>query len=139
MRGERLNKTVQAVFLAALLVIAGCAEQQDQPSGRDYTVRGQVRQLPDPANPASGQFFVSHEAIDDWVGRDGKVVGMDPMMMSFEVAEGVSLEGLQRGDAIEFTLHVDWKAGTPVEITAIRKLPPGTRLVFREAKPPREQ
>lgn len=139
MRGKGLNTTVQAVFLAALMVVAGCAEQQEQQSGRDYTVRGQVRQLPRPANPAAGGFFVSHEAIDDWVGRDGKVVGMDPMMMSFEVAEGVSLEGLQRGDMIEFTLHVDWRASTPVEITAIRKLPPGTKLVFREAKPPREQ
>lgn len=139
MRGEGLNKTVQAVFLAALMVVAGCTKQEKQSSGRDYTVRGQVRQLPDPANPAAGQFFVSHEAIDDWVGREGKIVGMDPMTMSFEVAEGVSLEGLQRGDVIEFTLHVDWKASPPVEITAIRKLPPGTRLVFREAKPPREQ
>ena len=117
------------------MVVAGCAEQS---SGRDHTVRGQVRQLPDPANPAGG-FFVSHEAIDDWVGRDGTVVGMDPMTMSFAVAEGVSLEGLQRGDVIEFTLHADWEASPPVEITAIRKLPPGTKLVFREAKPPREQ
>jgi Cu/Ag efflux protein CusF len=137
MRG--LNKTIQAVFLAALVVAVGCAEQEERQSGRDYTVRGQVRQLPDPANPAAGQFFVSHEAIDDWAGRDGKVVGMDPMMMSFEVAEGVSLEGLQRGDVIEFTLHVDWRSGTPVEITAIRRLPPGTKLVFREAKPPQAQ
>lgn len=118
------------------MVVAGCAEQS---SGRDHTVRGQVRQLPDPANPAGGGLFVSHEAIDDWVGRDGTVVGMDPMTMPFPVAEGVPLEGLQPGDVIEFTLHADWEASPPVEITAIRKLPPGTKLVFREAKPPREQ
>ncbi|HKV09386.1 MAG TPA: copper-binding protein [Thermoanaerobaculia bacterium] len=120
--------------MAVLLLAAGCTAQGGGP-GRDYTVRGQVRQLPDPATPGSG-LYLSHEAIDDWVGRSGEVEGMDPMTMPFEVADGVSLEGIQVADVIEFTLHVDWKADVPVEITRIRELPVGTKLVFREAKPP---
>jgi hypothetical protein len=134
MRG-RGSSTIVLASCLTLLAAAGCGGR----SGRDYTVRGQVRQLPDPANPAASGLYVSHEAIDEWVGRSGEVEGMDPMVMPFEVAEGISLEGLQPGDVIEFTLHVDWEASPPVEITSLRELPPGTRLVFREARPPRKQ
>ena len=130
MRGTR--RAFAAV--AVLLLAAGCAAQGGGP-GRDYTVRGQVRQLPDPATPGSG-LYISHEAIDEWVGRSGEVEGMDPMVMPFEVADGVSLEGIDVADVIELTLHVDWEADVPVEITRIRELPAGTKLVFREAKPP---
>jgi Cu/Ag efflux protein CusF len=128
-----MGATKRALKAAAVLLLAaGCAGKGG--SGRDYTVRGQVRQIPDPATPGSG-LYLSHEAIDDWAGRSGKVEGMDPMTMPFEVADGVSLEGIEPTDVIEFTLHVDWEADTPVEITHIRELPPGTKLVFREAKP----
>ena len=119
----------------ALLLAAGCSGREA--SGRDYVVRGQVRQLPGPAGSAH-ELSISHEAVDDWTTRDGVVQGMDPMTMPFEVAEGVSLEGIEVGDVIEFTLHVDWGADTEVEITRVHELPAGTKLVFREAKPPRE-
>jgi Cu/Ag efflux protein CusF len=119
----------------ALLLAAGCSGREA--SGRDYTVRGQVRQLPDPAASAN-DLSIAHEAIDDWTTRDGTVQGMDPMTMPFEVAEEVSLDGIEVGDVIEFTLHVDWGAETEVEITRVRELPAGTKLTFREAKPPRE-
>ena len=123
--------TTFALAGAALLVgiAGGCAR------GRDYTVRGLVVEAPDPANPAAG-LYLYHEAIDDWVGRDGKNDGMDPMAMPFPVARGVPLTGLVNNDKVEVTLHVDWNADTAVEITKLRKLPPDTRLVFRAAKPP---
>lgn len=129
MRGTR--RAFAAV--AVLLLAAGCAAPGG--SGRDYTVRGQVRQLPDPATPGSG-LYISHEAIDEWAGRSGEVEGMDPMIMPFEVADGVSLEGIEVADVIEFTLHVDWEADVPVEITRLRELPRDTKLDYREAKPP---
>lgn len=129
MRGTR--RALAAVAL--LLLAAGCAAKGG--SGRDYTVRGQVRQLPDPATPGSG-LYIGHEAIDEWVGRSGEVEGMDPMVMPFEVADGVSLEGIEVADVIEFTLHVDWEADVPVEITRIRELPRDTKLEYREARPP---
>jgi len=116
--------------MLALLIVAGCGAR----GGRDYTVRGKVAQLPAPNQPASA-FQIAHQAVDDFVGRDGKVTGMDPMTMSFPLARGVSLAGLAVDDPIEFTLHVDWAADPAVEITRIRKLPPGTRIVFRAAQP----
>jgi hypothetical protein len=122
-----------ALACAALLIAAGCDGCGTR--GRDYTVRGMVVQAPDPANPAGG-VYLYHEAIDDWVSRDGKQDGMDPMAMPFPVAKGVPLTGLAANDKVEATLHVDWDADTAVQITRLRKLPPDTRLVFRSAKPP---
>ncbi|HWN45449.1 MAG TPA: copper-binding protein [Thermoanaerobaculia bacterium] len=124
------------LFLLAVLSLAGCSGRKE--SGRTYTVRGQVTQLPDPGNPGTG-LYLNHEAIDDFVSRDGETVGMDPMTMSFLVDEEVSLEGIAVGDVVEFKLHVDWGADTEVEIVEIRELPSGTKLVYRAAKPPKEQ
>lgn len=119
---------------AVLLLAAACA--QEAKGGRDYTVRAQVVQTPDPAKHADG-LYLYHEAIDDWMGRSGEVEGMDPMSMPFPVATGVPLAEIQTNDKVEVTLHVDWNADTPVEITRIRELPPDTEIVFRAAKPPR--
>jgi hypothetical protein len=130
------------LFFGALMIasLAGCGpseapESGGQATGHTYKVRGQVTQLPDPANPGSG-LYLQHEAVDDFVDREGKTVGMDPMNMPFPVAAGVSLEGIAPADYVEIDLHVDWQADSPVAITRIRKLPPDTRLVFRAAKPP---
>jgi hypothetical protein len=116
--------------LLALVLVAGCAR------GRDYAVRGRVVQLPAPGNPASG-FVVAHQAIDDFVDRQGEVVGMDPMTMSFPLGPKVSLAGLAVGDPIELTLHVDWRQSPPIHIVRVKKLPPGTPIVFRAAEPPK--
>jgi Copper binding periplasmic protein CusF len=126
-----------AVLLVVLAPLAACKPRQTaRQGGRTYTVRGQVIQLPDPAQPGSG-LVLQHEAVDDFVGRDGTVVGMDPMAMPFPVAPGVSLAGIAPADVVEFDLNVDWKADPAVAITRVRKLPPGTKLVFRAAKLPR--
>ena len=118
-----------------LLLAAGCSGRSDEAAGgQHYTVRGQVKQLPDPRNPATG-LYVTHEAIDNWVGMDGEVEGMDSMTMPFQVDEDVSLDGIEPNDVIEFEVHVDWEADLPVEITSLRELPPGTRLVFDSADP----
>ncbi len=112
------------------LALAACGGR----GGRDYTVRGKVAQLPQAGQPASA-FMIAHEPVDDFVDRDGKVSGMDSMTMSFPLARGVTPAGLAVGDPIRFTLHVDWAADRPVEITRLEKLPPGTPIVFRAARP----
>jgi Cu/Ag efflux protein CusF len=129
---ERARAVRWAVLLLipGLLGLAGCADK-----GRTYTTRGQVMQLPDPANPG---LTLNHEAIDQFVDRQGELVGMDPMSMPFPVAKGVSLEGIQVGDVVEFKLHVDWGGNPEVEITEVRELPAGTKLDFRAAKPQKE-
>jgi len=143
--GKRRLLRTAPTLLCAFALAAGCARPARESAngsdisgkeGRTYTTRGQVTQLPDPAHPGSG-LSLSHEAIDEFVDRDGKTVGMDPMNMPFPVAPGVSLNGIAPGDVVEFDLHVDWQADTPVAITRIRKLPPATRLVFRTAAPDR--
>jgi hypothetical protein len=135
---RRFAAAALALLSAFAIVTAACKPAQKEggvrKGGRTYTVRGQVTQLPDPASPGSG-LSLSHEAIDDFVGRDGTIVGMDPMNMPFPVASGVSLAGISPADIVEFDLNVDWQNDLPVAITRIRKLPPGTELDFRAAAP----
>ncbi|MEA2560351.1 MAG: hypothetical protein QOH06_1855 [Acidobacteriota bacterium] len=134
--GVRARAFRWTLFLLAVLSLAGCSGGKD--SGRTYTVRGQVTQLPDPGNPGRG-LYLNHEAVDDFVSRDGEIVGMDPMTMPFPVDEKVPLAGIGVGDVVEFKLHVDWGAETEVEIVEIRELPPGTKLVYHAAKPPKQK
>lgn len=127
------------LILLTLFSLTACPGRDG--SGRTHTVRGQVTQLPDPGNPGTG-LYLNHEAIDDFTNRDGEVVGMDPMTMSFQVDEKVPLQDIQVGDYIELDLRVDWGAAPPdseVEIVRIRKLPPDTRLEFRAARPPQPE
>lgn len=136
--GARARAFRKILFLLVVLSLAGCSGREGTGEGRTYTVRGQVRQLPDPNNPGSG-LYLNHEAIDDFVTRDGEMTGMDPMTMSFLVDEKVSLEGIGVGDVVELELHVDWGADTEAEIVGIRELPPGTKLDFRAARPPKKE
>jgi hypothetical protein len=134
-RERAFRRTIPILLLLAVAVLGGCRKSPD--SGRIYTVRAQVVQLPDPANPGTG-LTLSHEAIDDWTSRSGEVMGMDPMSMPFPVGEGVSLAGIQAGDVVEVKLRVDWGGDPEVAITEVRKLPAGTKLVFRAANPPKK-
>ncbi len=116
----------------ALLLCLGCADR-----GTVYSVRGEVTGLPSPSNP--GQLYVMHEAVDNFVNREGKVSGMDTMSMPFPVGKRVSLDGVEVGDVIQFDLRVDWESEDPVEIVDVRELPPDTKLVFRLAEPEKHQ
>jgi hypothetical protein len=120
------------VLVGLLMLLAGACRP---PRGHSYVVRAQVVEMPGAAN---GQTFVlHHEAVDDFVTRDGKVEGMDSMTMPFLVARTVPLSEIRPGDKIEVILHVDWQADRAVEITGLRKLSPDLRLDFRAARPPK--
>ena len=120
-----------ALGALAFLLAAGCARKE---RGHNYIVRGQVVELPGPAN--GNLLQLHHEAVDDFVTRDGKVEGMDSMTMPFLVARNVPLRDIKPGDKIEVILHVDWQADRAVEITGLRKLAPDQKLDFRAAHPP---
>jgi len=122
------SKLLLAATLAvtAPLGLGGCKQQDETAAAAaTYTVRGQIETL-----PASGgqSLYLHHEAIPSFVTHDGKQSGMMSMTMGFAVAPGVSLEGLAKGDKVEFTFAVDWKNSPATQITAIRKLPPETTL-----------
>ena len=120
-----------ALVCLAFLVTAGCVRRE---RGHNYVVRGQVVELPSPAN--GNLLLLHHEAVDDFVTRDGKMEGMDSMTMPFLVAGTVPLREIRAGDKVEVILHVDWQADRAVEITGLRKLSPDLRLEFRAAHPP---
>ena len=134
---ERAYRWTVLLLIVGIVTVLGSCKGKDSSSGRTYTTRGQVVQLPDPANPGTG-LTLNHEAVDQFVDRQGELVGMDPMSMPYPVAKDVSLEGIQVGDVVEFKWHVDWDAEPSAEIIGVRKLPAGTKLDFRAAKPQKE-
>jgi hypothetical protein len=91
-------------------------------------VRGEIVTLP-AGGAGPRQIAVRHEAIPDFADRDGKVVGMGAMVMPFELAPGVAVEGMREGDPVELLLAVDW-AGPSLRVERLTKLPPGTPLSF---------
>lgn len=135
------GRTAPTVELAALglglftiglcigLTVAGCAaapERGAEPAAsvQTYNGAGEVVYLPSESVPA---LTVRHQAIDDFVDIDGEVVGMPAMTMPFPLADGVSLEGIEEGDAVRFTLEVEWSGDPPYRIARIEKVeaPPG--------------
>ena len=84
-----------------------------------YTVRGVVKKLP---KDSSNEVIISHEPIPDYMDMDGNKVGMKGMTMPFYLADGVSLDGIQAGDRVEFTYMSRWKPTPDDKVTAIRKL-----------------
>jgi hypothetical protein len=66
--------------------------------------------------------MVKHGAIAGFRDDTGKVVGMAGMTMPFTLAEGVSTDGFATGDAVVFTLEVDWSSKRdPVRIVKLGK------------------
>jgi Cu/Ag efflux protein CusF len=120
--------------VAALAALPACrggsggSEREQAASARRYTVRGEIVTLP-AAGAGPRQIAVRHEAIPDFADRDGKVVGMGAMVMPFELAPGVAVEGMREGDPVELLLAVDW-AGPSLRVERLTKLPPGTPLDF---------
>ena len=117
-----------------LLALAACsASPPPAPAGaRLYVVRGEVVQPPSPV-AAGIQVLLRHEAIDDFVDATGKVVGMDAMVMPFDVAPPLSAKDLAVGDKVEVRFSMDWKEPR-LRVERMERLPPGTILTFRAAR-----
>ncbi len=91
-------------------------------SVQTYLMRGRIVSLPEAGKPMS-QLAIHHEAVPDFVNKDGEKVGMDEMTMPFVPATGVSLVDLKAGDAVEFTLEMRWAPrNSSATLTKIRKL-----------------
>jgi Cu/Ag efflux protein CusF len=126
-----------ALAALAALALPACREPAPaapaaSPAAARYVVRAEVVRLP--AAPG-GELSLRHEAIDDFRDASGAVVGMDAMVMPFQVAPGVSLDGLAPGDPVRATLSVDF-ARPALSVVALEELPAGTALEFRRARRP---
>lgn len=120
--------------LLPLLLLAGCkAPAPPAAAGaRVYVVRGEVVQAPSPV-AAGTQVLVRHEAIDGFVDASGAVVGMDAMVMPFEIAPPLTAKDLAVGDKVAVRFSMDWKEPR-LRVEGIERLPPGTVLTFRAAR-----
>lgn len=124
-----------ALLAAAMLTACGGEEAAQEPA-EVYTSRGMVRHLPKAAR-AGAEMRILHEAMPDFRSENGDVVGMESMSMPFPVATSEIFEGLAVGDRVQFDFEVRWQGkGSPLLLTRVEKLPPGTRLEFES--PPME-
>lgn len=134
-------------FMAlCLLVSPGCGggadhSEPDAPAEAsadtlvEYTVRGRVTQLPGgPEHPAR-EFMVRHEAIPEFrssMAPTSTKMGMMSMEMAFPLGEGVGLDGIGVGDAIELMFETAYDAETGrlkgYHVETIRTLPADTVL-----------
>ncbi|CAG0981922.1 hypothetical protein PHYC_01812 [Phycisphaerales bacterium] len=116
---------VLVLVLLGLLIPSGCGRKAPAAADQTYTVRGVVEDLPGPKAALS----VHHEAIPNFVGRDGRVTGMREMIMEFpDVAPKVSLDALRVGDPIEMTLEIRWNSDPRMLVTSLKKLPVDAKL-----------
>jgi Cu/Ag efflux protein CusF len=122
-----MRPLLTATFLFAALPFVACddepADVASAPShDGSYTVRGRI------ADITGNEVSIQHEAIDDFVNREGERVGMATMTMAFHKPDDVSMEGIAVDDLVSFTFEVDWDGDHPMTLRAIEALPPGTQL-----------
>ena len=129
------SKPVVSLAFVTLLVVmtGGCQSKHSAPSkssasrqGTTYTyhLRGIIKGLPQPGQlPQSLTIKVG--PIAHWVGLSGKVEPMMAMTMPYQIAHGVTLNGITTGDKVAFTYKVNWTADRMV-ITQIKLLPANT-------------
>ncbi len=125
----RARLVVLAVLATGALALAlGACKQESEEPAAQYTVRGEIKSLPQPGGDAV--LYVHHEAIPTFVTREGQQRGMPSMSMPFGVTAGVSLEGLAAGDKVEMTFAVHWDKNPATQVTALRELPADTALTL---------
>ena len=117
----------------ALVLAAACHREKPAdmqapgrtPADASYRSRGVVYQVP--AAPG-GELVLYHEAVPEFVDRKGERSGMDSMAMPFAVPVEVSLDGIEKGDKVEFAFEVRWKGAPTLVVTELRELPADTEL-----------
>ena len=122
------------VAAAVFGLTAGCKSSDPAREVREYEVRGVIMSLP---KTGEQTLSIRHEAIDNFVHRDGKMRGMDAMPMMFYAEQSADLTTLSVNDKVHLNIKVQFQKTPPLRITAIKKLPADTQLdKMRPAKPP---
>lgn len=84
-----------------------------------YQVTGTVRAMPGNGR-APNELLVKHDPIPQYRDRGGNIVGMKAMTMPFYLAEGVSLEGIELGDAVEMKVQQQLKPTFSEKVIEVR-------------------
>lgn len=128
---RRLSLT--ALIALSLAVTGACSKKEgsenDAPAAKPshtYQGRGIVRGVR--LDKDKTTLSIQHEAIPDWVNRQGQAVGMMSMTMEFEAAPSLDVGAVKTGDKIAFGIAVYYGDGSRLEITSLEKLPPETAL-----------
>lgn len=117
-----------AAFAAGITLTASACRRPEPPlpaPDQSYQVRGEIVSLP---GEVGQDMYVAHEAIPQFVGAGGEVVGMKAMTMPFTIAAGTPLDTLSVGDKITFTFEVRWQHETRSLMRDVRVLPEETPL-----------
>lgn len=102
------------------------APWEHRAADQSYEVRGRIVAL-----PAPGQSLrIYHEPIPDFVNAQGRIIGMNAMVMEFpHILPGLDLRAIEVGDVVEFVFDVYWTDGAPAwRVTSLFPLDPDTEL-----------
>ena len=112
-------KHLWIILFIAAGTLSGCqdAVAENPPT---YQVRGIIQNIVELTEYPAG-LVIAHESVDDFRDREGKIVGMEAMIMNFTLSKDLSAEALNVGDEILFTFQVNWNTGPRLLITDIDK------------------
>ena len=118
------NRRIALIALALTALLVACKKDKggDSAEAQEYTARGIVTSVSD------SEISMNHEAMPDFVNRQGKKVGMAAMTMPFGVAKGLDTSTFKVGDKVSFTFDVDFGRKKPTQIKSVKVLPPETEL-----------
>jgi hypothetical protein len=116
--------------MALAFVVTACGDEKPSlgPADQTYTVKGVVEGFTPAADGQRAHASIRHEAIAAFVSREGRVVGMESMVMPFELADSVQGVTPTAGQKVELVLEVRWSGGPQLLITQMRTLPADTPL-----------
>lgn len=113
-------KFVKAIFCSVIASL-GVTHVALADTAYYFTVKGIIKGMPGDGL-AANEILVKHQPIPDYRDENGTVVGMMAMTMPFYLAEGVSLNGIKAGDAVELKIEQHLKPKFTEEVTSIKKV-----------------
>lgn len=112
-----------AALLSTSMLPSGCAPKPVE----QYAARGMVVSV-ERGMEGHSQVTILHEAVRDFKDQTGKIVGMEPMAMTFAADGAVPTDNLQPQSKIQFVFEVHWEAAERLVLKEILPLDSETVL-----------
>lgn len=103
------------------------------PADATYDARGVITALIPASESGPARLSIHHERIPNFKDREGKVVGMDSMTMTFDITPDVKFDSLHVNDKVAFRCEVHWTGSPLVVVSKVEPLPTGTALTLSAA------